>query len=79
MDKEQLEQMKSLFEENSYEISALKEAVRSQIIELQELQSQALNNSGALMHIATEFGRAIEFLDEAESIRDSARNLDIDW
>ena len=79
MDKEQLEQMKSLIEETSYEISGLKEAVHSQILELQEIRSEAVDNSRNLMDIAAEFGKVIELLDEAESIRDSARNLNIDW
>ena len=79
MDKEQLEQMKSRIENESYEISGLKDAVHSQILELQELRTQARDNSASLMDIAAEFGKVIELLDEAESIRDSARNLNIDW
>lgn len=79
MDKEQLEQMKSELENESYEISGLKEAVHAYILELQELRTQARDNSASLMDIAAEFGKVIELLDEAESIRDSARNLNIDW
>ena len=79
MDKEQLEQMKSRIENESYEISGLKDAVHSQILELQELRSEAVDNSRNLMNMATEFANVIELLDEAESIRNSARNLNIEW